>query len=1039
MKKVVAFLFAFLCMLLASKPSFASPPPNFQRNLIVGTGLNAPSGFGIAPDGRIFITERQGGVRVVKTGQLLPTPFTTLPSAATGDRGLVGVAFDPNFLTNHYVYFYYTDAVDLHNKLVRFDASMDTAMEGGLLLYQTSDQSFSLHIGGTVQFGPDGKLYISIGDNGNPPNAQDITNPHGKIIRLNRDGTIPTDNPFYTIPGAAKEIWAVGFRNPFRFQFDSVTGNMYEGDVGEASWEEINKVIKGGNYGWPDCEGYCKTPNSHFIDPIYAWFHNPNISAGSAAAVGGPVYHGDMFPADYQGRLFFGDYAQGWMKTMKLDSNGNNGGVEDFDTNVGTIVDIHTDPKDGSLYYVDIFPGALYQVTYSTGNHAPIANATADKVAGNAPLTVTFSSSGTTDPDNDPLTYFWDFGDGTHATEANPTKIYNNPGTYTVQMKVSDGQYTSLAVPIVIRVGIPPTVNIIQPLDKSTYHAGDTIHYSIDAEDGALNDLSGNQVATTIVFHHQSHIHPFLGPVYGTTGNFTIPTTGESSPETWYEMDVTATDGSGLSTTKAITIHPVESQLTFTANPIGLKILLDGIPTDTPYPTAAVIGFQRKLSVPVYQQKDGTYFTFHNWSDGGEVIHVITTPPLDATYSAQFDTASAFHAQYFKNTNLSGDPAITRDEKAINFPYGDTGSPDPSIGHNTFSARWTASQYFAKGKYMFSATVDDGVRLFIDGHLVIDKWIDEATTTYTATVDLTAGQHEIKMEYYQAFGGAVAQLTWDLSPDNAIVTPTPTPTPTTAPTPTVSPTTTPIPSITATPTPTPHVSPTPTPGSGSPTPTPSDTPTPPINPTPTTQPTPPVSGTPSPTETPSVTPTPSSEPTPTDTPTPSVTPTNDPTPSPTPTPTPTTKPTPTPMPSTGTPTPPSSPTNNNASSSSSNTETPAPTLSVSQPTPTFTDTQDSQDFLTENPSPTTEPTTTPIKSVKGTHSSQTFWQMLMQKFQTITHHSISLWNQTSRAISTVWNRFFHARAEKKTAFSKGVFVKKQSPPIFTYSIHFLKL
>lgn len=986
MKKVAAFLIGFFFVLLASHPSFASPPTNFQRNLIVGTGLNAPTGFAICPDRRIFITEREGGVRIVKDGQLLSTPFTTLPSAASGDRGLAGVVCDPNFLTNHYVYFYYTDAVDLHNKLVRFDASQDTAQEGGLLLYQTSDQSFSLHIGGTVQFGPDGKIYISIGDNGTSTNAQDLTNPHGKIIRLNPDGTIPTDNPFYSVPGAAKEIWAMGFRNPFRFQFDSATGNIYEGDVGEASWEEINKVVKSGNYGWPLCEGYCNPPNPNFIDPIFAWPHDPTIAAGSAASVGGPVYHGDMFPSDYQGRLFFGDYAQGWIKTMKLDSSGGNGGVEDFDPNVGAVVDMHTDPQDGSLYYLDIFPGALYQVIYSTGNQAPVANATADVTAGSSPLTVHFSSSGTSDPDGDTLSYFWDFGDGTQSTEANPTKTYPNNGQYTVQLKVSDGQYTDSAVPLIIRVGIAPTVNIIQPVDKSTYHAGDTIQYQIDAQDGALNDLSGNQVATTIVFHHQSHIHPFLGPLFGTTGNFTIPVTGESSPETWYEIDVTATDGSGLSTTKAINIYPVESNLTFTANPPGLQMLLDGIPTTTPYQTAGVVGFQRTLSVPVYQQMNGNYYTFHNWSDGGGVVHVITTPPLDATYSAQFDTASPFHAEYFKNTDLSGDPALTRDEAAINFDYGDTGSPDSSFDHNQFSARWTTQQYFATGRYTFSTTVDDGVRLYIDGNLVIDKWIDEATSTYTATVDLSEGNHEIKMEYYQAFGGAVAKLTWDLSPDSPVITPTPTPTAEPTPTPSVTDTPSPTPSVTEQPTPT-TTQPTPT-GSENPTPTPADT-----TPTPTGSPSDTPIPQPSPTPEPSITP--SSSPTPIPNPTDLPTPTVSENPTPTivtqaPTPTVTQEPTPTPTSS------PSNSDNTNTNTNNSSSSTSSTSSDSSSPTPTITPAFDTaggtSDFLTdsETPTPTLLPThkTKPkIKQVKAAFNFNLFtffWNLVMS-----INHSLS--------------------------------------------------
>lgn len=792
---IVVLTIVILLYAIIPNHVFADPPTNFQRTLLVGSNLNAPTGLGIAPDGRIFILERAGAVKIYKNGALLPTPFTTLPSAASGDRGLAGITFDPNFLQNHYVYFYYTDAVDLHNKLVRFDASTDTAQNGPVVLYQTTDQSFQLHIGGTIAFGPDGKLYISIGDNGTFPNAQDLTNPHGKIIRLNPDGTIPTDNPFYNTPNASKEIWAYGFRNPFRFSFDSANGNLYVGDVGEATTEEIDHVTKGKNYGWPNCEGPCSPPNSLYTDPIYSWNHDPNIAGGSAASVAGPVYRGQMFPTSYVGQLFFGDYAQGWIKTMALDSNGNNAGVTSFDPNVGSVTDMKIDPKDGSLYYTTIFPGALYQVTYSTTGNKLTVNASANTTSGPAPLTVNFSSSGTNSSNNDPLSYNWDFGDGTSSTSPNPSHTYNNPGRFTVQLKVTDGTLTDLAVPIVVQVGTPPTVTINSPANNFTYKAGDTINYSISAKDSNGNSLSGNNVQTTIVFHHQTHIHPFLGPLSGTSGSFVIPTTGETSAQTWYEIDSTATDSNGLATTVVTQIHPQTVNLTFNTVVSGLQILLDGIPTTTTYATQGVVNFVRTLSVPVLQQLNNVWYTFHSWSDNGAVAHIISTPGSDTTYTANFDTAASFTGQYFSNQNLSGSPTLTRQDPAIQFDWGSSGSPDPSIPHNQFSVRWIANQFFSSGTYDFTTTSDDGVRLYIDNNLVIDQWHDQGTASYTVTVPLTTGNHQIKLEYYQAFGGAVAKLTWALSSSNGVVTPSVSPT--TSPTPSVTPTVTPSPTPTA--------------------------------------------------------------------------------------------------------------------------------------------------------------------------------------------------------------------------------------------------
>src|SRR3989338_4837929 len=302
-------LFTILLIGVSASPAKAALPANFQATQVVGTGLNGPSGFGIAPDGRIFILERTGAIKIYKNGQLLPQEFANLPSANSGDRGLIGIAFDPNFAQNHFVYFYYTSSGDLLNRLVRFDASGDIGTNGPVLVYKTQTPSEFLHVGGTVAFGPDGKLYLAVGDNGYPPNAQDLSNAHGKILRLNRDGSIPGDNPFYGQPGKLGEIWAYGFRNPWRFQFDSGTGKLYGGEVGESSFEEINEIVRGQNYGWPICEGYCGNPN--FKEPLHAYSHG---GFSSSAITAGPVYRGNSFPNEYQGNFFFGDYGQGFIK-----------------------------------------------------------------------------------------------------------------------------------------------------------------------------------------------------------------------------------------------------------------------------------------------------------------------------------------------------------------------------------------------------------------------------------------------------------------------------------------------------------------------------------------------------------------------------------------------------------------------------------------------------------------------------------------------------------------------------------------------------
>lgn len=516
-------------------PVSAAPPANFQTSQVIGSGLNAPTGFAFAPDGRIFILERAGKVKIYKNNQLLSTPFVDLPSSTNGDKGLISLVFDPDFNNNHFVYFFYTASTDSHVRIVRYNATGDTASGSGTVIYESPGGILQYHAGGGMAFGPDGKLYFAIGDNGVGTNSQSLSNPYGKVHRINKDGTIPADNPFVNQQGNVPHIWAFGLRNPYRMNFDSQTGYLYVGDVGNSSWEEINRIQKSQNYGWPNAEGSCSSCT--YVNPIYAYPHQGSSNAISL----GPVYRATMFPQEYRGSLIFGDYGQGFIKKIGLDSSGNSTGVSNFDLDAGSVVDFKV-ANDGSLYYLTIFPGNLNRVTYSSPNQAPIVQASANPTEGNPPLVVNFSSQGTIDPEGQSLTYNWNFGDGTNSTSANPTKTYNAKGMYTVQLTVSDGTNFSQADPIAITVGQLPQITISNPQEGSIYRAGDTITYSATATDSSGNQLGNSAFTIEILFHHHDHTHPFAGPTSGSSGQFTVPTSGETSSDTWYEIIVRAKD-----------------------------------------------------------------------------------------------------------------------------------------------------------------------------------------------------------------------------------------------------------------------------------------------------------------------------------------------------------------------------------------------------------------------------------------------------------------------------------------------------------------
>src|SRR5437773_4539047 len=240
-------------------------------------------------------------MRVIKTGSLLSTPFVSLTVDSSGERGLLGIAFDPNFATNHYLYVYYTVATSpIHNRVSRFTAAGDTAAPGShaVILELNNLSSATNHNGGAIHFGPDGKLYIAVGENANGSNSQTLTNLLGKMLRINADGTIPADNPFVsTASGQNRAIWALGLRNPFTFAFKPFGTELFINDVGQSTWEEINDGIAGANYGWPDTEGMTTDPR--FRTPRYAYDH----SGGACAITGGAFYSPltRQFPAPYVG------------------------------------------------------------------------------------------------------------------------------------------------------------------------------------------------------------------------------------------------------------------------------------------------------------------------------------------------------------------------------------------------------------------------------------------------------------------------------------------------------------------------------------------------------------------------------------------------------------------------------------------------------------------------------------------------------------------------------------------------------------------
>lgn len=370
----------------------ATLPTGFSESQ-VASGLAAPTAMAFAPDGRLFVCEQTGRLRVIKNGSLLITPFVQLTVDSAGERGLLGVAFDPNFATNQFVYVYYTATTpSVHNRVSRFTANGDTAVAGSevVILDLNNLSSATNHNGGALHFGPDGKLYIAVGENANSSNSQSLANLLGKVLRINADGSIPTDNPFFnTASGINRIIWALGLRNPYTFAFQPGTGLMFVNDVGASSFEEINRGQAGANYGWPTCEGSCSNPN--FVSPLFSYGHGTGPTTG-CAIVGGAFYNPptSQFPSNYTGSFFFADLCSGWIR--RLDTAQGNAAL-DFATGLSQPVDLKV-ASDGSLYYLQRGGGQVFRVRYVSQSQFNFTQTTFPGAEGSGAVAITVSRTG---------------------------------------------------------------------------------------------------------------------------------------------------------------------------------------------------------------------------------------------------------------------------------------------------------------------------------------------------------------------------------------------------------------------------------------------------------------------------------------------------------------------------------------------------------------------------------------------------------------------------------------------------------------------
>jgi glucose/arabinose dehydrogenase len=751
--------------LFGASPAAAATLPSGFAETQIATGLASPTAMAFSPDGRLFVAEQGGRLRVIKNGTLLAAPFVTLSVNSAGERGLLGIAFDPGFAFNQYVYLYYTTATSpIHNRVSRFTANGDVVMPGSevQILNLEALTSATNHNGGAIHFGPDNLLYVAVGDNANGANSQTLSNRLGKMLRLNANGTIPTTNPFYnTATGANRAIWALGLRNPFTFTFRQGTSRMFVNDVGQNAWEEINDGIAGSNYGWPDTEG--PTTDPRFRAPLHAYGHGSTATTG-CAITGGAFYSPSTqrFPADYANDYFFADFCSGWIRRYDPAT----GAATGFATGAASPVDLAVH-GDGTLYYLTRGSGgSVFRVGY-TASQAPsiTTHPSSQTVPVGGSATFTVAASGTP-----PLAYQWqrngvDIAGATASsyTRSNVTAA-DNGALFRARVTNASGSATSNAATLTVTSNQAPSATISQPAAGSLYSGGQTVSYAGSGSDPEDGSLPGSALTWRVDFHHADHVHPFIAPTSGSTsGSFVVPTTGHTEADVFYRIVLTARDSAGLTTTTSRDVQPRTVQITLNTVPAGLTLRLDAQPQPTPLTFTGVVGVQRALEAPSPQTLGGRTYEFVSWSDGGAQAHTISTPATNTTYTATFREVSGgdgLSATYYDNPDLTG-PAVSRVDGPVDFVWG-TGSPAPEIAADTFSARWVGTvQPPTTGTYTFYTDSDDGVRLWVNGTQVVDNWTDHSRTENSGTVALTAGvRYRIRMEFYENGGDAVARLLW---------------------------------------------------------------------------------------------------------------------------------------------------------------------------------------------------------------------------------------------------------------------------------------
>ncbi|MFC4001456.1 PQQ-dependent sugar dehydrogenase [Prauserella oleivorans] len=619
--------------------------------------------FAYLPDGSVVSTGKLGKLAWASADGSRSRQLAMLEVDPTRDSGLVGIAVAPDYTSSRAIYLA-RSVPQASGSVLRLERWQLAGTGEPTGLVQGSAQTLLQIPAGFLVHGltgiipaEDGTLWVSIGDTsdfeGTDPaalRAQDINQPQGKILRIQANGDGVPSNPYYdpAAPGAVRsKVYAFGFRSPFRLTLDPRTGLPVVGDVGYQTWEEIDIVRPGGNYGWPCWEGRVRTPGYRDLpgcagvpntDPLVAYHHGSGPDQGNSVT-GGVVYTGTNYPERYHGAYFYADYSGKRMWTVAYDAQGNLTRPPEnppFGSDIGGPVKFATGPG-GDIVYADIYSGQLRRLSYVPGNAEPIAKATTSTDP--ATRTVTFDASESLDFNGDPLTYRWDFGDGPTGTGVRATHTYGaGAERFTARLTVTDPLGATGTVDLTVVPGNHSPVITPETPEDVTYAVGDPVTVQVsatDTEDGAL-DVTWTSSTVHCAEADTCHFHP--GPA-GEGATFTVPFTNH--PDSRMELTATATDSAGVSTTYTYRALPREYRVTLTSTvPAALEIPAEG----TGGPTAMVTeGADVEVRAATIASDGGSRFV--RWDDGvTEPSQTFTMPARDVHLTAIY--ASPIDSRY---------------------------------------------------------------------------------------------------------------------------------------------------------------------------------------------------------------------------------------------------------------------------------------------------------------------------------------------------------------------------------------------------------